>query len=108
VFEQQRLVSAPNDLVSLVRRSVASAAAALVITGQRIQAGDGPRRTRAVRGAAHHTIPIYDDDQTVLVQVPRTTTKSIARFKSVNLNGNDESSRPGGVGEKAFDVRSLV
>jgi hypothetical protein len=63
-----------------VERRVSSRGA-LVIAGQRIQAGTAHAgRTLSVE-AADHTIRFYDDDQSVLVEVPRTTTKSIARFK---------------------------
>jgi hypothetical protein len=63
-----------------VERRVSSRGA-LVIAGQRVQAGMvHAGRTLSVE-AADHTIRVYENDGTVLVEVPRTTTKSIARFK---------------------------
>jgi hypothetical protein len=51
------------------------------VTGQRIQAGIvHAGRTLSVE-AADHTIRVYEDGGTVLAEVPRTTTKSITRFK---------------------------
>jgi hypothetical protein len=52
-----------------------------VVAGQRIHVGiahAGP--TQAVEPAGR-TIRVYDDTRILLVEVPCTTTKSIARFK---------------------------
>jgi hypothetical protein len=63
-----------------VERRVSSRGA-IVVAGQRIQAGlDHAGQTLTVE-AGDTTLRVYDEDGSILVEAPRTTSKSIARFK---------------------------
>ena len=68
----------PADPVRVQRR--VSCRGALAIAGQRIHVGIGHAGQTLTVEAAEHTWRIHDDDGLV-AEVARTTTKPIARFK---------------------------
>jgi hypothetical protein len=62
-----------------VERRVSSRGA-LTIAGQRIHVGSAHAGLTVVVESADHTFRVYDDDR-ILTEVSRTTTKDVARFK---------------------------
>jgi hypothetical protein len=88
-----------------VQRRVSSRGA-LVVAGQRIHVGIAHAGRTLDVEAADHTIRLYDEAGVLVAEAPRTTTKSIARFKVRKPEGarsraGSEAIRPlgsGGVG----------